>query len=228
MKARVGRRGVAVVVAMVALAAGCATFRTEARPSPESELERGVVLLRQADYRGAYEVLAELFVERHAEPVGRRALLLLAAAELDPRNAERRMEVGTELLSRHLQVEGWQTWQQPVLESMYLMALELSTAQIELARAQVEAQVTEAQIREALGADEPTASPTPVTLRDENARRLPTLPAASFTAQIGALRRDRDQLRIERTELRTRVTALEQALAEAQAEIERIKRTIRP
>ena len=61
--------------------------------------------------------------------MGQRAVLALAAASLDPRNPNRRIDMGATYAARYLNDNTKAAWTEPVGETLYLMALELGATE---------------------------------------------------------------------------------------------------
>ncbi|HEX6939712.1 MAG TPA: hypothetical protein VF158_09900 [Longimicrobiales bacterium] len=141
------RSWLAVVVGSVA--AGCAALRLDREPDPAERLAEGLAALERGDYRGAYEPLSWVYTRYAGEAIGQQALLVLAAAEMDPRNPSRRLAVGAELAGRYLRMRGIAPWTEPVAETMYLLALELGAAEQRAAEAEEEEAEARAEAREA-------------------------------------------------------------------------------
>jgi DNA repair exonuclease SbcCD ATPase subunit len=224
--------GALLVVLVTGTVHGCATLQGEREADPEQHLAWGLAALEQQDYHTAHAHLAWLVSYHWHRPVGQRALLALAAAEADPRNPVRRLGVSAQLASDYLRLEETPDWLHPVMESFYLMTLELGAAEEEIAqlarekeaaeraaraaraqaqRAQAAARTAEARARQARAA----AAPAPA------ARTVPALPGPPVTARVRALEQ-------ERTQLAQRTSQLERRLAEREQELARIRRTLQP
>lgn len=97
-------------------------------PSPAEELTRAAAAMGRDDRESGYIHLARVWRECGDSPVGRRALLVGAAAELDARSPERDLDLAAELASVYLESVGEREWGVPLAESLYLAALELGAA----------------------------------------------------------------------------------------------------
>jgi hypothetical protein len=216
LKLREVRGAWPLALALVAAGiAGCAAIRPVDNPDGGRLLNEGVEALEERQYLEAYERFTEVYTLHPREPLGGRAMLALAAMELDPRNPGRRLDVGAAILGRYFSGEAISSWQRPLIETTYLMALELGASEyrVEVAEAEAEqARREAAAARAAVGDD---------------GRSLPRLPGPSVRAQADALRVERNQLVARTGELETRVAELETQLAEAQAELDRIRKTIK-
>ncbi|HEX7051552.1 MAG TPA: hypothetical protein VF188_15200 [Longimicrobiales bacterium] len=219
---------------LTVLLTGCALVYGSRQPDPEERLARGLAALDREDYRSAFDDLVWVYTHFPDEPEGRRALLALAAAELDPRNPSRRLGVGSDLVADYLRTPGTPSWTHPVAETVYLLALELGAAETRVAEAEMEREEAEQESAEARGeatrarrqaqrAEAEAQRARRAEARAERARRgaqaappgpLPQLPGPPVTARIRELQRERDRLA-------QRVQALER-------ELERIRKTLRP
>ena len=99
--------------------------------SPSSETGRaraiayGMAALDEGDYARAANQLAPVAAICPVDELGARALLLLAAAELDGRNAEGRPDAAAELAAFHLARSHPEDWAGAMAEELYLIALDL-------------------------------------------------------------------------------------------------------
>ena len=213
----------AVAIAfLTAGVAACATLRGDRGPNPQAQLSQGLAALAAHDYTGARPLLERVYLEHWQEPAGREALLALAAAELDSRNAERRLGVGAELAGRYLSQESVAAWTVPAAESLYLLAVELGGRDEDLARADSTREAAEAEradVLRALGASPATG------------RALPQSEIESVPDRIRRMKAEHEQ---ELAALQERLSTLEEKLAttdkelkEANAELERIRRTLK-
>jgi hypothetical protein len=201
-------------MALVALAAaaGCAGLRAGEPVDPAADLEVGLEALEQGDYTGAYEVLYPLYRRHWDLPLGQRALLALTAAELDPRNENRRLWSSADLASHYLQIPESPDWTVPVARTLYLVALELGATEERIAQAEAE--------RDRAQADA-------AAQRRAGARPLPSLPGPSVPARMRELEGEREELRRQLEELQQQLAQRERQLRESEQELERIRRTIR-
>jgi chemotaxis protein histidine kinase CheA len=234
----------ALLVALVGLAgSGCAALRAEPEPDPEQHLAWGLTALENQDYQTAHAHLAWLVSYFWNQPVGQRAMLALAAAEMDPRNPGRRLGIGAQIASDYLRLEETAAWLRPVVESAYLMALELGAAEEEIAqlsqereaaqaaarqaraqaqRAQQAARAAEAEARRArAAASAPAPAPAP-------ARQVPALPGPPVTARVRELEQERSRLTQRATELERQVANRDAELERTRRELDRIRRTLQP
>jgi DNA repair exonuclease SbcCD ATPase subunit len=220
--------GALLVVLLTGTVHGCATLQGERDADPEQHLAWGLAALEQQDYHTAHAHLAWLVSYHWHRPVGQRALLALAAAEADPRNPGRRLGVGAQLASDYLRLEETADWLQPLMESFYLMTLELGAAEEEIAQlarekeaAERAARAARAQAQRAQAAARTAEARARQARAAPAARTVPALPGPPVTARVRALEQ-------ERTQLAQRTSQLERRLAEREQELERIRRTLQP
>jgi hypothetical protein len=191
-----------VILGLVAVG-GCAALGGQRHDQdPAVQLHEGVAALASQEYLRARALLEPLVRERPDELVGQQAWLALVAAELDPRNPERRLWVAADLSARLLSRTPAEPWIVPLASTYYLTALELGGA-------------------EELAAQ--TGMPPAAT-----AATLPVLERETVPARIGRVTAERDQARRQSDQLQQQLTARERELRDARQELERIRRTIRP
>jgi hypothetical protein len=197
----------APALALLAALAACAHPLPVAEvpaPEPADQLQPMVTALDSGQYAGATE---ELLAITRAEPntsVGRAAQLLAAAAEVDPRNPNRQLSRGANLLGSYLRGAPDGDWTAPVVASFYLLTQELG------AGGQAAADTTH-----------------PEVLRPGE-RGLPRLPGPPLTARVVDLQRERDRLTARVKELEGVSADLRKQLADTLQELRRIRQTVRP
>lgn len=184
--------------------AGCAALRPEQAPGPEEQLEHGLAALEVQDFSAARRLLEPLYHAYWQESVGQRALLALAASELDARNANRRLSVAADLTGRYLGVPDVPRWTVPVAETLFLAALELG------------AQGDSAQVQAGTAA-RPAGS----------GRTLPVSTRESLPARVRRITTERDDLQRRLQSAEQRLATREKELQDAQQELERIRKTIK-
>lgn len=200
----------ALLAALLVVPFSCARLRLGSpTASPHERLSRALVALDSGQYAPATQQLLEIASMYPDRAVGRQALLAAAAAELDPRNAERQMDQGAALLAQYLRRSGAADWTQPQAETMYLLSLELGAAADRAEQAEAEA--ARARAAQSLAA-----------------AKLPRLPGAPLTDRIDDLQRERDRLAARVKELETSNAGLQKQLADTVQELKRIRRTLRP
>ena len=185
---------------------GCAALRPEPDPGPEEQLAHGLAALEVQDFSAARRLLEPLYHAYGQEPVGQRALLALAASELDARNANRRLAVAADLTGRYLGTPDVPRWTVPLAETLFLAAQELG-AQEDTAR------VASADAARPLGvaAD----------------RKLPASTRESVPARFRRVATERDELQRRLQAAEQRLATREKELQDAQQELERIRKTIK-
>lgn len=177
--------------------AACATLRPAKPSDNDLRFTNGVKALNAGDFATAESSLNAVVQAGTAEAVNQRALLVLAAAQMDPRNPNRKTESGAQLAARFLRLPERDDWVDPIAQTLYLLGLELGQAEDRADRAEQQAQQAKQQQRE-----------------------LPKLTGPTVTARIKAVEQERDRLA-------KRVSSLEDQLAQSQRELERIKKTIK-
>jgi chromosome segregation ATPase len=201
-------------LALIALTlSGCAALRGGPEASPERQLEQGLSALEARDYNRARALLDPLYRAHWEEPVGQRAMLALIAAELDSRNPERQLAAAADLSARYLNIEDIPGWHIPLAESLYLMAQELGANEERLARAEANAERAQ---RELAAAEE------------AGGRELPTLTRETVPQRIRRLTAERDSLQRRLAATEQRLAARDKELNDAQTELERIRKTLKP
>jgi hypothetical protein len=190
---------------------GCAAVGAIRGESPRAQLEAGAAAVEAQEYLRARGLLDPLYYGRPSDPVGQMALLVLIAAELDNRNPERRLWAAADMAGRMLANEATEPWMVPLAETYYLVAMELGAAEERVAAAESARAAAESARASA-----------------ESARRLPATTQESVPARVGRITSDRDQARRQVEQLQQQLATRDRELRETRAELERIKRTIRP
>ncbi len=115
-----------LLVLLAGLTAGCAALGIDhGRMDPERDLQRALHAWRIGDYDAARGGLLEVYGGFADRPVGQRALLALAATEIDPRNPDRRLDFASAFAARYLREPDAPEWAQPLAEALYLLAVDL-------------------------------------------------------------------------------------------------------
>jgi outer membrane protein assembly factor BamD (BamD/ComL family) len=175
----------------------CATLRPSKPSDNDLRFNNGVKALNSGDFATAESTLNTIVQAGTTEQLNQRALLVLAAAQMDPRNPNRKIESGAQLAARFLLLPERDLWVDPIAQTLYLLGLELSQAEQRADRAEQQAEQAQAKQRE-----------------------LPKLTGPTVSARIKAVEQERDRLA-------KRVSSLEEQLAQSQRELERIKKTIK-
>jgi hypothetical protein len=205
-EAMMTRAALLLLVSMTG-ATGCAAVASlRGGEPPQSQLEAGASAVRQQEYLRARGLLEPLFYDRPHERVGQQALLVLLAAELDNRNPDRRLWAAADLAGRFLNGEPVDPWLVPVAETLYLISMELGAAEERIAEAENARASAEARA----------------------GQRLPATTQESVPARVGRLTTERDQARRQVEQLQQQLATRDRELRETRAELERIRRTIRP
>lgn len=218
--------------------AACATLRAAEEPperGPGERLMDAAAALDAGDFRTAYPELAWIYSRCPASRVGRDALLLMAASELDPRNDARRPDVGAALAAEYLVLPSAPVEMVPVAETLYLLARELGAAAPSISppafpdtvlrlTADCDPRTTTGPARVVRAAaddgDRPQA-PQATLL-------LPDLPVPSVPQRIARVEAQRDSASSQLAALLEQVKELQTRVASQQQEIERIRKTLRP
>jgi hypothetical protein len=190
-----------LVTGVLALALpACATFDSVFGSRAADRYEAGLAAAQRGDFASAHRDLGWVIETHGSESIGQRALLTVAALEMDPRNPQRRLALGADLAGAYLSAQP-ENWSQPVAQTLYLIALELGATEERLA--QVEADRRDAE-------------------RRAESTTLPRLPAASATvpSRLKALSEERDKLA-------NKVEQLEKQVAEKDKELDRIRKTLK-
>jgi len=192
---------------VLAGAAACALPRPGARgaaPGPAERLARALVALDSGQYAPVVQELQLLARTYPQLVVGRQALLVEAAAQLDPRNAQVQLDQGAALLTQYLGRADSSDWTRPVAQTLYLMSLELGATAERVQQAEADA----ARARAEAG--------------------LPRLPGPPLAARLSDLEHERDRLAARVKELEAGSAQLQKQLADTVQELRRIRRTLRP
>ena len=243
-----------LAIALLPLGA-CSALRPDAPLERDAEhrLERGLAALDAAEYREAFDDLSWVYAHCPAHTRGAEALLALAALELDPRNPAGRPGVATDLLARLLAEPAAEGYVRPMAEAAYLMALSLgapdaadgaatltagpatgvtardSARPVARAVADTSARVVRAaEVLEAPAEEPAVGCGRPVTASAWAAPRLPELPGPSLVSLLAAAERARAGTAAEAETLRGELAAARQRLQETEAELERIRQTLKP
>lgn len=236
----------------VVVAGACASAPTNDRTlQPAEHLTTGLVALESADYNIAYDNLLEVRSVCGDSPLGQQALLVLAAAELDPRNPERQIELAAEFAAHYLGLPNRAAWAQPLAESLYLMSMEIGASDAVgtmLGDGSEDGEPVTAMVATAgpndSSATDPRAEraealrravfgfvPNPVPTKcgvdwqqvsdTKAAIVLPVLPLSPVTERIAELEQ-------ERVDLMQRQGRLEDEVERLETELARIRETLRP
>jgi hypothetical protein len=191
---------------------GCAAVAAIRGDNPRDQLEAGAAAVVAQEYLRARGLLEPLYYARPHEALGQTALLVLLAAELDNRNPDRRLWAAADMAGRLLAAETAESWMVPLGETYYLLAMELGAAEERIAAAE-SARATAESAR---------------ATAEARQRQLPASTQESVPARVGRVTTERDQARRQVEQLQQQLATRDRELRETRAELERIKRTIRP
>ena len=164
-------RATVLVAAVACLGVSCATVGSIWQTADEERFKAGVRALASGDFAKAHGELRPVAERRAGNDTGQRALLILSAIELDPRNPNRRPEVGADLAATYMRLPDRAEWLDGVAQTLYLVGVELGT---------VEERVEQARQRALPRLPGPTVSARIRTVeqeRDRLAKRVSTLEA---------------------------------------------------
>lgn len=242
-------------IALLLGVGACSVLRPDAPLERDAEhrLDRGLAALDARQYREAFDDLSWVYAHCRDHTRGAEALLALAALELDPRNETGRPGVAADLLARVLREPTSEDYVRPLAASAYLMALSLGAppaaeattamagaapgpAGVDTAAARVPAGAADTALRvvragEALaapGEERATGCGRRVTASSWVAPRLPTLPGPSLVSLLAAAEAARESTAGTLAALRGELAATQQRLQETEAELERIRKTLKP
>lgn len=134
-------RATVLVAAAAYMTVGCATVRSVWQTPDEDRFKAGVRALAGGDYAKAHAELRWVAQHYANEDPGQRAMLILAAVELDARNPARRPEVGADLAATYLRLPDRDDWLDGIAQSLYLVGLELGTIEERMERAEAQQRI---------------------------------------------------------------------------------------
>jgi hypothetical protein len=197
------RRALLLMLSTAGLSGCAAIAAIRGGDNPREQLAAGAAAVEAQEYLRARGLLEPLVYRLPTHELGQTALLVLLAAELDNRNPDRRLWAAADMAGRLLASEP-KPWMVPVAESYYLLAMELGAAEERIAQAESARATAEARAR------------------------LPSTTQESVPARVGRITSERDQARRQAEQLQQQLATRDRELRETRAELERIKRTIRP
>ncbi len=177
--------------------------------APALRLGEALVELDTGAYAPATQELQALAQAYPQHVIGRQALLLTAAAELDPRNPGAQLDEAAGLLTQYLAAADTSDWTRPVARTLYLLALQVGASAQQVEQAEADAARARAEAGRVRAA-------------------LPRLPGPSLSARITDAEQQRDRLLARVKELEAGSAQLQKALADSAQELKRIRRTLRP
>jgi hypothetical protein len=210
------------LLALVLPLAACAPLGGRVFPvsEPETRYTRAVLALDRRDYQAAREDLAWLVGRCEAGPSGRRALLLLASAELDVRNASGSAGEAARLAKAYLDLSPPEDPEAPIARTLYLLAMDLVGAPGYVPH-QVDASGAGAvSVAERFEECDATGRPQASVVAPEHL-------GTTTGARIAGLQAELDARTDSLSEARAGLAAQAQKIQELEAEIERIRRLLR-
>ncbi len=201
-----------VALASLAMVCGCAAGRSPGARSPQVQARQAQAALAREDFEGARNGLVQLASQCRSGGYGRDAMLLWAAAELDPGNSSGSARLAAHLAGAYLLLPDASEDGRLLARTLYRLAADLGGL------AELPA-----------GADIPTAPPLAnrfdvcgLGVSDEVALPLPSLPLATTAARVSALDADLTAYADSVGVLRSRDTAQRARIGELEAELQRI------
>jgi hypothetical protein len=156
------RRATLLVTAVACISVGCSSLW---RGGGDNRFDAGVRALVMGNYAGARSDLSWVAQNNQRTEEGQRALLILAALEMDPRNPNRRIDAGAELSASFLRLPTREEWLEPIAQTLYLVGIELGVAEQRVEQAE-----------------------------QQRKRELPKLPGPTVSARIKNIEQERDRL----------------------------------
>jgi hypothetical protein len=199
----------ALAVGALALAiTACASVGSLFEKNGDERYAAGMAALRSGDYVNANLQLGWVAEHYPNEEIGKRALLVVSALEMDPRNPTRRIALGSELAAAYLRLPEVPQWTAPLAQTMYLLGLELGAAEEKVAQAEAEKAQAERRLSDA---------------------GLPKLPNSStpWPSRLRASKEETDKLAKRVEQLEGQLADREKKLAEKEKELERIRKTLK-
>lgn len=219
------------------------------RPDPPVErdasyrLDRGLAALQAGEYRAAFDDLAWVFAHCEDRVRGAEALVALSALELDPRNRAARPGLASDLMARTIREPALPGYVRPLAQSAYLQALALGAPPAPAGRAIADgdtaaplAAAPDSGVRVVRASD--VLDPPEDTVVYGCGTRiapsgwvpppLPELTGPSFAELLADAERARDLAVARADTLRVELEAVRQSLQETEAELERIRTTLKP
>jgi outer membrane protein assembly factor BamD (BamD/ComL family) len=193
----------ALAAGLLALAlSACASIGSMLK-NGEDHYEAGLRAFKAGDYAGASEHLSLVAGDAPEDKKGRQALLMLAALEMDTRNPNRRLALGSDHAGSFLKLKGTEPWMSSIAQTLYLMSVELGAAEERAAQAEADKQQAEG-ILQALPKD-----------------------FQSWPSRLRASEEKTDRLAKKVEQLEAQVADRDKKLIEKDKELERIKKTLK-
>jgi hypothetical protein len=110
----------------------------------EDHYDAGLRAFKAGDYAAATEHLSLVAGPEPEDKEGRQALLMLAALEMDTRNPKRRLALGSDHAGTYLRLKETEPWTSAIAQTLYLLSVELGSAEERAAQAEADKQQAEA------------------------------------------------------------------------------------
>jgi hypothetical protein len=220
---RAGFSGVVPPLFAALLLSACVKLGANPEPAGPTAFSRAVALLDQGSFSAADDALREVASTCESGADGKRALVLLAAMYLDPRNQQAHADSAAMLAARYLFLPDPDSSDRLVAESLYALALDLGA---------------DPELRPALLSGPGMLAPrfshcTEGDLLVESVPALPTPVRESRAAAFHALLLKRDSLEAhmarsdgDKQALQTELDATKAELQRVQAELNRVRRLL--
>jgi hypothetical protein len=228
---------------------GCATLRpTPPEQNAEIRLAQGAAAFDAERYHEAFDHFAWVYARCSGREAALEAAVAMAALELDPRHPTGRPQVGMELLAQLVLDPTTPPWLRQIARTTYLLGLGLGAAPVAnpTGPTGVVGDGGTGRTTAAAGLGAPAAGaaaalrPSGVggdrtvgcgrVLREEGPAptELPALPGPSLAAMLAETEADRAAQAAQAATLLEELNRLRRELTETRAELERIRRTLRP
>jgi len=167
-------------------------------------LAAALAAFERGDRASAWAGFERVATAHPATPVGEQALVLLVAMEADPRDPVADPLAAAARAGQALRSGVARGWTVPVLETLYLLALEVGAAD-SVALERVERAAADSAVR-----------------------GLPRLPGLPLAARLRALEAEREQLARRVARLEEELARKDAELAKRDQELARIRKTLKP
>jgi hypothetical protein len=238
-----------LALALLLSAGACASLQLAPPAERDAALRLDLALaaLQAGEHGEAFEELVWVMTHCPDREAGMYARSVLVALELDPRNPTGRPDVGTRLAADLILGGGTPDWLRPLVETTYLLALGLGAPAPSATPASPGAAVDRAlepldHASPEMGVQEgPPAAPVtvqsgppvhgcgpPVDATLRAGAELPALPGPSLARMLATAESERDAAAARALSLDAELETLRREIAATRAELDRIRRTLRP
>ncbi len=227
---------------------GCAALAPDRSPERDAQhrLDRGLSALHAGLHAEAFDDLAWVYSQCPSREAGSHALVALAALELDPRNRMARPALATELLGRVIRGPDAPAWIRPLAESTYLTALALGAPGADDVHDHGETGAGDPHADPLIDDDDhpvdparvvappaPDAEPVHgcgriVTAESWVRPALPELPGPSMARLLAEAESKRSVTAARADTLASQLATVTEQLEATRAELERIRKTLKP